>query len=69
MIRDRRDTPTVSEALLCAMVLLVIRFFASFSAATPDSWNAFATMMIVSQVALIATPAMLMAIIVTRDPL
>ena len=69
VIRERRETPSISEAMLCATLLLVIRFFASFAAGSPSSWNGLATMMIVSQLALIATPALLMAMILTRDPL
>jgi sodium transport system permease protein len=69
LIRDRGDTPTVGEALLCGVLLLVIRFFASFSMSQPNSWPQFAMSTIIVQVALIATPACLMAIMLTRKPL
>ncbi|MCA9179176.1 MAG: CPBP family intramembrane metalloprotease [Planctomycetales bacterium] len=69
VIRERRDTPSVSEALLCATLLLVIRFFGSFSSGSPDSWKGFAMMALVTQVAFILTPALLMTIMLTRSPL
>ena len=69
LIRDRGDTPTVGEALLCGVLLLVIRFFASFSMAQPNSWSQFAISTLIVQIALIATPACLMAIMLTRKPL
>lgn len=69
LIRDRGDTPTVGEALLCGVLLLVIRFFASFSMKSPESWGQMAISTLIVQVALIATPACLMAIMLTRRPL
>lgn len=69
VMRERSGTPSIAEAALCAALLLMIRFFASFAAGTPNDWTSFATMMIVSQLALIATPALLMTIVLTRDPL
>ena len=69
VMRERSETPSIAEALLCAAVLLVIRFYTGFAGGSPDNWTSFATMTIVSQLAFIATPALLMTIILTRDPL
>jgi sodium transport system permease protein len=49
--------------------LLVIRFFASFVVSVPRGWGEFAVQTLVLQIALIATPAVLMAIMLTRRPL
>jgi sodium transport system permease protein len=68
LVRDRGDTPSVAEALFCGVLLLVIRFFASFSVSMPTSWGDFVTTTVILQVALIATPACLMAIMLTRKP-
>lgn len=68
LIRDRRDTPSLSTAVLCGVLILLIRFFASFLFAMPESWGAFATMTVVSLVAFIAIPAVLMAVFLTRSP-
>jgi sodium transport system permease protein len=69
LVRDRLDTPTVGEAVLCGVVLLVIRFFSTLMLPQPATWGQFAATTLVLQVALIATPACLMAIMLTRKPL
>lgn len=68
LVRDRLDTPTVGEALLCGVLLLVIRFFSNFTIPQPQTWPEFVTTTLILQVALIATPACLMAIMLTRKP-
>jgi len=69
LVRDRLDTPTVGEAVLCGVLLLVIRFFSNFMLPQPTTWGQFVATTLVLQVALIATPACLMAIMLTRRPL
>ncbi|MEX2026115.1 MAG: CPBP family intramembrane glutamic endopeptidase, partial [Pirellulaceae bacterium] len=69
LLRDREETPTVGEALFCGVLLLVIRFFANLTLPQPSDWNSFMQTTLVMQVALIATPAALMAIMLTRRPL
>ena len=69
LLRDREDTPTVGEALFCGVLLLVIRFFANFALPQPGDWVGFMQTTLVMQIALIATPAALMAIMLTRRPL
>jgi sodium transport system permease protein len=66
-VRDRLDTPSVGEAVLCGVLLLVIQFFA-IMIPPPQGWNQFVITTLVLQVALIATPACLMAIMLTRNP-
>ncbi|MBW3598162.1 MAG: ABC transporter permease subunit [Planctomycetes bacterium] len=68
LVRDREDTPTFGQAILCGVLLLSIRFFASFLAAAPETWTDFAVSTLVLQVALIATPVLLMTIVLTRSP-
>jgi sodium transport system permease protein len=68
LVRDRGETPNVGEALLCGVILLLIKFFAGFVAVMPDSPQGLATLMLVTQIALIATPALMMAIMLTRSP-
>ena len=69
LVRDRQDTPTVGEAILCGVLLLVIRFFASLVAKMPSTWPDLVMSTLILQIALIATPACLMAIMLTRRPL
>ncbi len=67
MVRDRRETPSLGEGVMCGVLLLIIHFFATLMARAPHSWADFASMTVISQVAFIAVPALLMAIILTRD--
>lgn len=69
LVRDRQDLPTAGEAMLCGVLLLVIRFFVSFVIPMPASWQDFVNSTAVLQIALIAAPACLMAIMLTRRPL
>jgi sodium transport system permease protein len=68
LVRDREDTPTVSEALLCGVLLLVIRFFFSLIVPPIDNWGALATTTLIMLIGLIAAPACLMATMLTRRP-
>ena len=68
VVRDRRETPSLAEAILCGVVLLMVRFFASFLMPMPDGWSRFASMAVVTQLAFIAAPALLMTVILTRRP-
>ncbi len=68
LVRDRGDTPSVAEALFCGMLILMIRFFMSFAVAAPSSFDDFAKAVVVSQLVVILTPAMLMTIMLTRSP-
>jgi len=68
LVRDRGDTPTFGEAIMCGVLLLMIRFFAGFLTPAPVSWNGFAMTTVITLVAFFATPALLMAIMLTRRP-
>jgi len=68
VVRDRRDTPSLAEGILCGVLLLVIRFFATFVVPTPGSWSGFATTTMVTLIAFVAAPALLMAVMLTRKP-
>jgi sodium transport system permease protein len=68
LVRDRQDTPSPAEAVACGILLLVLRFVGSFTIPMPAGWSQFAMVTVVVQVALIATPACLMAIMLTRKP-
>ncbi|MEX0819913.1 MAG: ABC transporter permease subunit/CPBP intramembrane protease, partial [Pirellulaceae bacterium] len=68
LVRDRRETPSLSAALLCGVLILLIRFFASFLFALPRTWEGFAVTTVISLVAFIAVPAILMSVFLTRNP-
>jgi sodium transport system permease protein len=69
LVRDREELPTAGEALLCGVLLLIIRFFAGLVMPPPTNWQQFFTTTFIVQIALIAAPACFMAIMLTRRPL
>ncbi|HEV7282905.1 MAG TPA: ABC transporter permease subunit/CPBP intramembrane protease [Pirellulaceae bacterium] len=69
LMRDRGDLPTFSQAMLCGILILVVRFFATFAATMPTSFGEFAIVQTVSLVAFFAAPAALMAVMLARKPL
>jgi sodium transport system permease protein len=66
--RDRGDTPSFAESLLCAVLLLVIGFFARLYAKMPENWAAFRNDTAIGLVAFILIPAVVMALVLTRRP-
>jgi len=68
MVRDRGQTPSLAEALLCGVLLLLLTFFVGLRSAAPDSWLSLAKTALVTQIALIAGPVLIMATVLTRSP-
>jgi sodium transport system permease protein len=68
LVRDRGDLPSVAEAFLCGILLLVIRFFGSFAMSTPTSWTGFLVSTATVQIAFVLTPVLLMAVMLTSRP-
>ncbi|MDA7952140.1 MAG: CPBP family glutamic-type intramembrane protease, partial [Pirellulaceae bacterium] len=70
LIRDRGATPGFSEALMCAMAILLIRFFANAfmagSSQTIDFSNIVSTTLTI-QLAFILTPALIMTVFLTTN--
>ena len=71
LIRDRADTPTASEAIFCGVLILVIEFFIGLSMATamPPTLPDLVRAALITQLVVVATPALLMAVMLTRRPL
>jgi sodium transport system permease protein len=72
LLRDRGDTPSPAEAVLCGVLILLVRFFMNFAlgSSQPESmaFHQLAVLVIVTQLVVIATPALLMTTVVTRSP-
>lgn len=68
LARNRQHLPSVGEALLCGVLILLIRFFGSLMLPPPSHWSDFATTTAITLLAFIATPALLMALMLTRRP-
>jgi len=73
LIRDRQDTPSLSEAFFCVVLIYVIQFFMqvamSANAPAEPNFGFLATTLFVSQVVCFALPAVLMATMLTGKPL
>ena len=68
-MRDRGDLPTVGQAVLCGVLLLLIRFFTLLTVGgVPSNWNQFFSSTLIGLIALIAAPAVIMAVMLTRRP-
>ena len=68
VLRDRQLKPSVGQAILCLIMILIIKFFMGMAVSAPQSWADFAKQIFVVQVATIAVPTILMAAILTRSP-
>lgn len=67
VMQDRHDLPTVGNAVLLGITILLIKFFISFAMQAPGSWFGFAKQTVIVLVATVAMPAILMALILTRN--
>ncbi len=68
LIRERGETPSVAEALLCGLIILLVTFFAGLRATGLDSWNDFVRMVGTTQLGLVAGPALVMTVSLARSP-
>jgi sodium transport system permease protein len=65
LLSDRKATPTVAGAVFCSMVVLMLRFFISFSVSPSGNFDSFARIMLITQLAVILTPALIMTLMLT----
>jgi sodium transport system permease protein len=68
LVRDRGETPTIGEAMLCGILILILQFFVSLAAPEVTHFGAFAAVTLTLQIAVIAAPALLMAVMLTSRP-
>ena len=69
IIRERGDLPFVGQAILCGVLILVIKFFVSLGATVPTSFLHFTRQTLILLVASVGVPAVLMAMFLTRNPM
>ncbi len=67
LVRDRGVTPSLAEGFMCGIVLMMLQFFARLMAPAPEGWSDFAISTLVVQLALIATPTILMTMFLTAS--
>ena len=68
VLREREDLPSFANAILCAMVILVAKFFIGFAVSAPHDFFDFAKTTIIILAATIAVPGIMMALVLTRNP-
>jgi sodium transport system permease protein len=68
MIRDRGETPSVAEALMCGLIILLATFFAGLRPVRLEVWNDFVRMVATTQFGLVAVPALIMTAFLARSP-
>jgi sodium transport system permease protein len=73
VVRDRGETPSFAQAMLCLAVILVVQFFISVAlagqGANGDMTFAYlARTLLISQLACVFAPAAIMTLILTRNP-
>ncbi len=66
--RDRGPLPTAGEGFFCGVVILVLIFVFGISVRQPSGFSGFAQVNIARQLAVVLTPALLMAIMFTSNP-
>lgn len=65
---QRQELPTLGQSTLCAITILLVKFFAGFSLGMPSGFIDFATQTVVILFATVMIPAVLMAMMLTRRP-
>ena len=69
VMSERDQLPSIGSALLCGVVILVAKFFIGFVVQAPGSFGGFAIQTVIILVATVAVPAIMMALVLTRNPI
>jgi sodium transport system permease protein len=68
LLRERENMPTLGNAVLCAVAILLCKFFIGFASFVPQGFGDFAVQVLVTLMAAVAAPAIIMALILSRSP-
>ena len=68
LFRDRQPTPTVAAAASCGVLILLVKFFLGVMQPKMDVFGDFARMALMTQIVVIAIPALLMTFLLTSSP-
>jgi sodium transport system permease protein len=68
LVREREPTPGVAMAISCGVLILVAKFFLSLAATPPTDFQSFAANAVVSQLAMILAPTLLMTVFLVSSP-
>jgi sodium transport system permease protein len=69
LVRERKETPGVGEALMCGMLILIVRFFAGMLVKPPENVGDMLTSTAVQLIGMVLIPALALAVVLTRSPL
>jgi len=69
LIRERQATPFIGHAIMCGLLILIFKFFLSISASPQLTWLGFTKTTLVTLVATVLMPTILMALVLTKNPL
>jgi sodium transport system permease protein len=67
LLRDRQATPTIAGAVFCFAVILLVKYFLSFSLTRLDDFNDFARMELITQFTVFLAPILLMTLAFTSS--
>ena len=66
--RQREDTPTANESLLCGLLILVCLFFGRLSMSTSElTWETIVSSTLIIQIGMMLGPALIMATMLTKS--
>lgn len=72
LMRDRGDTPSTAMGIFCGVLILLVQFFMNFAvqASMPDAkdFHDLLRLVMITQLAVVLTPALLMTVMLTRSP-
>jgi sodium transport system permease protein len=68
LLQDRKPTPTAAGAIFCGIVILLVYFFMGLAMPQWKDFGGFVRSTLVVQLAAVATPALLMTIMLTTSP-
>ncbi len=68
LLRDRQPTPSVAAAATCSVLILLANFYLSMSQTMPEGFGGFLRTVLSTQFMVIALPALLMTLLLTRSP-
>ena len=66
--RDRKPTPTVGAAVLCAALILFLQFYVGAAMTPSGGWRNLIKAVMASQLLVILGPALLLTFLLTRNP-
>jgi len=68
VLRQRGPTPTAAAALCCGVLILLVHFFMNLVGTTPRDFADLAVTVLVTQLTVVLTPALLMTVFLSTSP-